>query len=70
MNPRTTYQSQELQYSQFKSAQGLPSAMRDYQRMAPEKLTNAMIESIFWNKVPLELLKELSVGVTPKAFMY
>ena len=32
---------------------------RDYQRMAPEKLTDATMESILWNKVPLELQQEL-----------
>ena len=36
MDPRIAYQRcQELQYSQFGSAQGLLNAMRDYQRMAP-----------------------------------
>lgn len=56
MDSRTAYQRcQELQYSQFESAQGLLNARRDYQRMAPEKLTDATMESILWNKVPLEL---------------
>ena len=60
MDPRIAYQRcQELQYSQFGSAQGLLNAMRDYQRMAPEKLTDATMESILWNKVPLELQQEL-----------
>ena len=60
MDPRIVYQRcQELQYSQFGSAQGLLNAMRDYQRMAPEKLTDATMESILWNKVPLELQQEL-----------
>ena len=59
-DPRIAYQRcQELQYSQFGSAQGLLNAMRDYQRMAPEKLTDATMESILWNKVPLELQQEL-----------
>ena len=56
MDSRTAYQRcQELQYSQFESAQGLLNARRDYQRMALEKLTDATMESILWNKVPLEL---------------
>ena len=60
MDPRIAYQRcQELQYGQFGSAQGLLNAMRDYQRMAPEKLTDATMESILWNKVPLELQQEL-----------
>ena len=60
MDPRIAYQRcQELQYNQFGSAQGLLNAMRDYQRMAPEKLTDATMESILWNKVPLELQQEL-----------
>ena len=45
--------------SQFGSAQGLLSAMRNYQRMAPEKLSDATMESILWNKVPIELQQEL-----------
>ena len=61
MDPSIAYQKcQELQYSQFGSAQGLLYAMRDYyHRMASEKLTDAMMESILWNKVPLELQQEL-----------
>ena len=50
MDPRTAYQRcHELPYNQFGSVQGLMSAMRDYQRMAPG--TYAMLESILWNKV-------------------
>jgi len=30
-------------------------AMRDYQRMAPHKLSDENLESILWNKVPMEL---------------
>ena len=46
---------QELQYSQIDLALGLLNAMRDYQRMAPEKLTDATMESVLWNKFSLEL---------------
>ena len=60
MDPRTAYQCcHELQYSQFMSVQGLMNAMRDYQRMAPRKLTDDTLESILWNKVPLELQQEV-----------
>ena len=60
LDPRIAYQKcQELQYSQFGSAQGLLYAMRDYQRMAPEKLSDATMESILWNKVPIALQQEL-----------
>ena len=60
LDPRIAYQKcQELQCSQFGSAQGLLNAMRDYQRMAPEKLTDATMESILWNKVPIALQQEL-----------
>lgn len=60
LDPRIAYQKcQELQYSQFGSAQGLLDAMRDYQHMAPEKLTDATMESILWNKVPIALQQEL-----------
>ena len=67
LDPRTAYQRcHELQYSQFGSAQGLLDAMRDYQRMAPTKLTDEVLESILWNKAPLELqkeIKEITVGL-------
>ena len=33
--------------------------MRDYQRMAPQKLTDTVLESILWNKVPVKLQKEV-----------
>ena len=60
LDPCIAYQKcQELQYSQFGSAQGLLDAMRDYQRMAPEKLSDATVESILWNKVPIALQQEL-----------
>ena len=50
---------QELHYKQFGSAQGLLDVMRDYQHMAPWKLTDETLESILWNKVPIELQKEV-----------
>ena len=51
--------SLDRELRQFGSAQGLLDAMRDYQRMAPEKLTDATLESILWNKVPIALQQEL-----------
>ena len=33
--------------------------MREYQRIAPHKLTDVCLESILWNKVPVELQKEI-----------
>ena len=66
MNPRTAYQRYyKLQYNQFDSVQGLMSAMRDYQRMAPGMLTDTVLESILWNKAPVSLqqkIKEITVG--------
>ena len=60
LDPCTAYQRcHELSYDQFGSAQGLLDAMRDYQRMAPNKLTDETLESILWNKVPIELQKEV-----------
>ena len=60
LDPRTAYQRcHELQYEQFGSAQGLVAAMREYQRMAPQKLTDVCLESILWNKVPVELQREV-----------
>ena len=60
LDPRTAYQRcHELSYDQFGSAQGLLDAVRDYQRMAPRKLTDDTLESILWNKVPIELQKEV-----------
>ena len=47
-----------LRYDQFRSVQGLLAAMREYQRMAPQKLTDVFLESILWNKVPVELQQE------------
>ena len=43
----------------------LMTAIREYQRMAPTMLTNAVMESILWNNIPVALqqeVKELSVG--------
>jgi len=60
MDPRTAYQRcHELQYEQFSSVQGLVDAMCDYQRMAPQKLTDTVLESILWNKVPVKLQQEV-----------
>jgi len=40
-DPRTAYlRCHELQYQDFKSAQGLLEALKDYQRMAPDQLSN------------------------------
>ena len=49
----------ELQYQDFKSAQGLLEALKDYQRMAPDQLSNNNLISILWNKVPVTLQKEV-----------
>ena len=60
LDPRTVYQRcHELQYEQFNFVQGLVDAMRDYQRMAPQKLRDETLESILWNKVPIELQQEI-----------
>ena len=60
MDPRTAYQRcHDLQYDSFGFVQGLLEAMRDYQRMAPQKLSDANLESILWNKVPIKLQKEV-----------
>ena len=57
LGPRTAYQRcNELRYG---SAQGLLDAMKDYQRMALHKLTDGTLESILWNKVPIELQQEV-----------
>ena len=52
VDSRTAY---ELRYDQFGCAQGLLNAICEYQRMAPEKLSDSILESILWNKVPIEL---------------
>ena len=57
---RTAYQQcKELQYDQFSLVQGLVDAIRDYQRMALQKLKDETLESVLWNKVPLELQQEV-----------
>jgi len=58
--PRTAYfRCCELQYQDFKSAQGLLEAMKDYQQMAPDQLSNTNLISILWSKVPFTLQKEV-----------
>ena len=60
MDPRTAYlRCHELQYEELGSVQALLEAMREYQRLAPEKLSDANLESILWNKVPVALQKEV-----------
>ena len=60
MDPRTAYQHcHDLQYDSFGSVQGLLESMREYQCMAPQKLSDANLESILWNKVPIKLQKEV-----------
>ena len=49
LDPRTAYQQ----------CHELLDAMRNYQRMAPNKLTDETLESILWNKVPIELQKKV-----------
>ena len=62
IDPWTAYQRcNELWYDQFGSAQGLLNSMREYQRMAPEKLSDSILESILWNKVPIELQQEVKI---------
>ena len=56
MDPRTAYQRcNEFQYEHFKSVQDLIDAMQDYQLMAPQTLTDTVLESTLWNKVPIKL---------------
>ena len=60
MDPHMAYlRCHELQYQDFKSAQGLLEALKDYQRMAPDQLSNNNLISILWNKVPVTLQKEV-----------
>jgi len=55
MDPRTACQRcHELQYDSFGSVQGLLESMRDYLRMAPQKLSDANLEPILCNKVPVK----------------
>jgi len=49
----------ELQYCDFTSVQRLFEAMKDYQRMAPDQLSNDNLISILWNKAPFKLQKEV-----------
>jgi len=56
LDPHTAYQRC---HEQFGSAQGLLDAMWDYQHVVPRKLTDEALESILWNKVPVELQKEV-----------
>ena len=61
MDPRTAYlRCHELWYSDFTSVQGLLEAMKDYQRKAPDHLSDDNLISILWNKVPYKLQKEVS----------
>ena len=47
MDPRTAYlRCHELQYQDFKSAQELLEALKDYQRMAPDQLSSNNLISI------------------------
>ena len=60
MDPRTAYlRCHELQYNDYTSVQGLLEAMKDYQRKAPDQLSNDNLISILWNKVPFKLQKEV-----------
>jgi len=60
MDPRTAYlRCHELQYQDFKSAQGLLESMKDYQRTAPDQLSNTNLISMLCNKVPVTLQKEM-----------
>ena len=60
LHPRAAYQRcHKLQYESYGSAQGPLNAMRDFQRMAPDKLTDSTLESILWNKVPVKLQKKV-----------
>ena len=68
IDPRTAYQRcHELQYDKFGSVKGFLESMRDYQKMAPHKLSDANLESILWNKVPVKLQKE--VGLMTEGFL-
>ena len=60
MDPRTAYlRCHELQYEELGCVQALLEAMREYQRLAPDKLSDVNLESILWNKVPVVLQKEV-----------
>ena len=60
MEPRTAYlRCHELRYEDFLSVKGLLESMKDYQRMAPDQLTDDNLLSILWNKAPDRLQKEV-----------
>ena len=60
MNPQTAYQwCHGLQYEYSGSVQDLVNSMREYQKMALQKLKDKTLESILWNKIPIELQQEL-----------
>ena len=60
MEPRTAYlRCHELRYEDFVSVQGLLESMKDYQRKAPDQLTDDNLLSILWNKAPYRLQKEV-----------
>ena len=60
MEPRTAYlRCHELRYEDFLSLKGLLESMKDYQRMAPDQLTDDNLLSILWNKAPYRLQKEV-----------
>ena len=62
LDPRAAYQRcQKLQYEQLSSLQGLLDAMKDYLRMAPNKLTDDVLESILLN-LSLYIKLEFSDG--------
>ena len=53
--------------------QGLLEAMRDYQRMALTKITDETLESILWNKAPVELqrkVREIPDGSVQELFQW
>ena len=60
MEPHTAYlRCHELRYEDFLSVKGLLGSMKDYQRMAPEQLSDDNLLSILWNKAPYRLQKEV-----------
>lgn len=60
MDPRTAYlRCHELRYEDFLSVKGLLESMKDYQRKAPDQLTDDNLLSILWNKAPYRLQKEV-----------
>ena len=60
MEPHTVYlRCHELRYEDFASVKGLLGSMKDYQRKAPDQLTDDNLLSILWNKAPYRLQKEV-----------